>query len=122
MAFFLLPSLLSISCTTGNPNPQSPSDYIYKQHIAPTTNQTYPAKKPNQITLYKKGAPYGAYRIIGVAKVAKYNLLGQKRAEATLHKMMKKLAASIGGDALIHITHSPDKIEAKVIQLQNILL
>lgn len=62
------------------------------------------------------------YRVIGVATVARHNIIGVMREDATIHDMMKNLAASVGGDGLINLNEIKDGMQATIIQYQKILI
>lgn len=123
-ASFIVTALLLAGCSASREPAQSASNFIYRQQVVETTKQTaYPVKNPQQIAMFSRSnRPLTPYRIIGIASVSKYNLFGGKREEATMHHMMQRLAASIGGDALINIDYKPEGMEASVIQFQRILL
>lgn len=114
------------SCTSpGQPNAlttANAANFMQRQSIVPTTKRFYAAKDPTQVALYKHQKPMTPYRVIGIATVSKYNLIGIPRNDMTLQEMMQKLAASIGGDALINFNDSKDTVQAHVIQFQKILL
>jgi hypothetical protein len=121
----LLVSLLLLSsCAAQHNSPTAlATNFIQRQKIIATTPESYPSKQAKAISLYTKDKnPHKAYKIIGVASVSKFNLLGIKRREDTLTDMIKKLAASIGGDGLIDIQHNDNQIKANVIAYQKILL
>lgn len=120
----LLVHLLS-GCNTTQPNSPTTlaTNFIQRQKIIATTEEIYPRKQAEAISLYtKEKTPHKAYKIIGVASVSKYNLFGIQRKEDTLTKMIKNLAASIGGDGLIDIKHNDHQIQANVIAYQKILI
>lgn len=123
MALIIISAFLLASCTPTNHPMQIASNLIHRQTIITTTKESYPAKSPQAVALYhNKNKVLTPYRIIGVAKVSKYNLIGKPREEATVHEMLKKLAASIGGDALINIDSNNESMQANVIAFQKILL
>lgn len=109
-------ALLS-GCTTTNSPTQLASNIINRQHIATSVETAYPAKKPQEVTLYSY-PPKQAYQVIGVASVYKKNILGQERKDDTIKEMMQKLAAKIGGDGLIDFVRQNDKVQASVITYQ----
>ena len=125
IALFISSSLFIASCSTTNvKNPtQMATNLINRQSVTPLTHQTYPEKTPTTVALYTNDTtPSSAYRIIGIAQVSKYNIFGVSRQPETMNAMMKKLAASIGGDGLIDVNQTDKGTEAKVIAYQKILL
>jgi hypothetical protein len=123
MIFVVTVALLA-GCSTPRQSPhQMATNFINRQAVTPTTNESYPAKNPARIALYKsEQKPLTPYRIIGVASVSKHNLIGMERQEGTMHDMIKHLAASIGGDGVIDIRNENDSIKANIIQYQRILI
>ena len=116
-------TFLLISCSTGKSPTQVASNLINRQSVVHTTKETYPARNPRQVALYAGDkTPHTAYRVIGIAKISRYNLLGLKRPDAALKDMMKSLAASIGGDGVIDIYSNNDTMQANIIQFQRILI
>lgn len=99
------------------------ANFFNKQTVVATTKQTYAPKSPSHITLYSdEHKPLSPYRIIGIATVSKRNLMGGQRGNETVDAMMKNLAASIGGDALIKTSNSDETVKANIIQFQRILI
>lgn len=120
VASFLM--LLQGCSNSARSTTQVASNLINRQHVILTTQHVYPEKSPKSVALYHaKQSPHSAYRIIGIATISKYNLLGMERQEETLNQMMKNLAASVGGDALININSNKKSIQANVIAFQKIL-
>lgn len=117
-----LSSLLN-ACASPRYPTQLASNLIHRQTIKTTTKELYPPKNPILVTLYHPEKKIlTPYKVIGVAKVSKYNLVGVKREEPIIHEMMKKLAASIGGDGLIDLNTNNDAMQANVIAYQKILI
>lgn len=83
----------------------------------------YPRKNPNHVHFYSKTKePIAPYKIIGIAKINKYNLLGKKRNPQQLNEMMQKLAADLGGDGVLDLEEQEHAISARIIAYQKILL
>jgi len=101
---------------------QVASNFLQRQHVTKMTDEAFPIKSTQTISLYTNNSPLLAYKIIGKARVSKFNLFGKKRQEDTLHEMIKKLAASIGGDGLINIQNNEKELQANVIAYQKILI
>lgn len=97
--------------------------HLHHDQAVSTTNAAYPAKKPETVAIYDEThSPKSPYRIIGIAKVANNNLFGLKRPDTAIQSTMKKLAASLGGDGLINVSHSEHEIEANIIAFQRIMI
>lgn len=113
-----------IGCSTPGHSPtQLASHAINRESVTLTTHDSYPAKNPQIVSLYdQKQKPHAAYRIIGVASVSRYNLFGAQRKDEVIQQMMKKLAASIGGDGIIDLNYQPQAVQAKIIAYQKILI
>lgn len=84
----------------------------------PTTYKSSnpPPKNPITVSLYTKGTkPHQSYKVIGLETVSKYNHVGIKRQEANIRDTMRKLAAAMGGDAIINLKYSNKKVQGTVI-------
>lgn len=115
--------LLSACSSSGQSSTQLACNFIQRQHVQITGNQSCAPKNPKHIALFiNQDQPIIPYRVIGVATVARHNLIGLNRGDATIHEMMKNLAASIGGDGLMNISKSDDGMQATIIQYQKILI
>ncbi|MBV9576029.1 MAG: hypothetical protein JO149_05355 [Gammaproteobacteria bacterium] len=122
LAIMSLACLLQSCSTTDKSNTQTAENFIHRQNVYSLSKAPYTPKNPKEVSLYVNSMPHRAYRVIGVATISKYNLLGQQREEATIHQMMKNLAASIGGDAVIDLNNQMEPIKAHVIAFQKILI
>jgi hypothetical protein len=127
--FYLLLATITVAfllegCSTrGQSTTQVASNFINRQQVVTTTKETYPAKNPKAVAVYTPDkTPHAPYRVIGVATVSKYNLLGMQRKDDTVHDMMKKLAASVGGDGLINMSTGDESIQANIIAFQKIMI
>lgn len=115
----LASSALLTGCTATNSPGQMASNLINRENIATSVDNTYPAKKAQDVKLYSYNhPPEQGYKVIGVASVYKKNILGMERKDDTIKEMMQKLAAKIGGDGLVDFVHQRDKIQASVISYQ----
>jgi hypothetical protein len=118
----LLTALMLTGCSTTTSTTQMAANLINKQAVNTIDQGNYPAKNPARVALYTQDKiPHTAYRIIGQARVSRYNFLGMQREDVTMHDMMKRLAASVGGDGLIDIQNNADSMQANVIAFQKIL-
>ena len=102
---------------------QAASNLIQRQSVVSMSSEYYPAKNPQTVAMYNDNqSPHTAYRVIGIATISKYNLLGSPRQDATMNVMMKNLAASMGGDGLINVSENSDAMQAHIIAYQKILI
>jgi len=96
---------------------------LKKEKVITTTQTKYPAKSPQHIAFYlEKNSPERPYRIIGVGIVSKYNFIGMQRPEPAMHTIMRNLAASIGGDAIMNINKGNQAMEANIIAYEKVLI
>lgn len=117
-------TLLLSSCANSNCTPaQAASNLIQRQQVVATTKEHYPSKNPQAVAIYNDDeSPVTAYRVIGIATISKYNLLGVQRQNNTMNAMMKDLAASMGGDGLINVSENDEAMQAHIIAYQKILI
>ena len=62
------------------------------------------------------------YRVIGKEVVSRYNFTGLERQSRTMDEIMKNLAASMGGDAVINVSADNQKVEGTVVSFEKVLL
>lgn len=94
-----------------------------------TTTITPPAchhhKEPMNVSVVTKPLPPATvrrpYQVLGTATVSKYNVVGVKRQEATIRDIMRNMAASLEGDALIDIKTDDQTVSATVIAYKPLL-
>lgn len=125
LSIIIVFGLLLNSCYSTVPSctQQVASNFLYREKVVATTKQMYRPKNPKYVTLYSKEQKLlTPYRVIGIATISKYNLLGKKRPQETLDDMLKNLAASLGGDALINVTNKGDSIQGHIIQFRRVFL
>lgn len=114
---------LSLSgCTsnshTSNVTKTSKSSISVKKQ--PQVSATTLKKNPLSVKLFTgKLKPEKPYVVIGKETVSKYNTVGIKRQEANIRDTMRHYAATLGGDAVINITHDANSISGIVIAYKN---
>lgn len=111
VALFLL--VLSTGLTlSGCATPVTPSS----DQTCPVKNKPKPKKDPATVSLLN-GVYEGDshYTVIGKATVSKYNVAGIKRQKAIIKDRLRELAASIGGDAIIHVKNKGKNVTGTVV-------
>jgi hypothetical protein len=99
------------------------SKLLNNQGVVAITKKRYPPKRPTDVAFYApQQKPNQPYRVIGMAKVFKRSLLGATKSEQELHETIKKLAASIGGDAVMNFHDTGRSLEGHVIKFEKIVL
>jgi len=111
-------------CTTTKPQSQHAAKVIKHGEtlVSYTTHKHKP--KPGAAVAFYPEESYlkRPYRVIGKETVSRYNFIGLERQTAALNQIMKSLAASMGGDAVINITADNQKVEGTVISFEKVLL
>lgn len=79
-------------------------------------------KDPVNVHLLTKEKPVHPYSVIGKATVSKYNTGGIKRQQAVIHDLMRQVAASLNGDAVMDLQSNDKEISATVIAYKQILV
>ena len=114
----LLALLASMAMSTHHP--QLKKVELKETVIAFTKPEPY--KDPLLVAFYAKETHLKRpYRVIGKEIVPRYNPVGFKRQTAAVHDIMRRLAASIGGDAVINIHSDDEKFEGTVVSYQKVL-
>jgi len=113
-----------MGCTTTTSESPTTAITLKKGHAYLTyLNSQHKPKRGNSIAFYsKESAIKHPYRIIGKETISRYNIIGLERQPQTLDELMKNLAASMGGDAIINITTDKQKIEGTVVSFEKVLL
>lgn len=76
-------------------------------------------KNPLTVSFYPKGInPKKPFTIIGTETVSKYNMVGIKRQEGVIRDYMSQIAAAMGGDAVINITHNNKIVSGTVVSYE----
>jgi len=108
-------------CTTMNS--ESPKNLKKGQACITYLTFKHQPKRGHIIAFYsEKTFIKRPYRIIGKETISRYNLIGFERQTKILQDLMKSLAASMGGDAVINITSDKMKIEGTVISFEKVIL
>lgn len=116
-AALILTSCASTDAVHPTPNKSSPSEQALaqpKQDLSknPLDVSFVAAKKPLNVP----------YQVIGKASVSQYNMVGIKRQEATIRDIMRQLAASLNGDALIDLERDHHVVTAKVVAYKRVMV
>lgn len=94
----------------------TPSDNLTKLAAAP---KRCPIKNPIAVAFYSKGkTPNQPYKVIAKESISAFNAGGIKRQQAVIHDVLRQLAASVGGDAVINITVDNQKICGEVVKFK----
>jgi hypothetical protein len=73
-------------------------------------------KNPLAVSFYKNDTQISHnYKVIGTGIVSKYNTVGIKRQEASIQDNMRKIAAAMGGDAIINVTRNNKVVSGTVV-------
>ena len=83
-----------------------------------TTGKQYSATNPEQIVIYHSKKPQNQYEEIGRISVDKYNNFAISRTGDEIEKLLRKKAASIGGDAVISLSENLESISGIVIKIK----
>ena len=111
---------LSLAACTTTPEKINaiPPTTIYKKNPDLTTSVTTLSqrKNPLAVTIFTHGeTPKKPYIVLGKETVSKFNFAGAKRQEAHIREAMRQLAANLGGDAIINLTHDTHSVSGTVI-------
>jgi hypothetical protein len=96
-------------------------DTTHKTHVS-SANIPHKAKlkNPLSISFYQKGSAIKRpYKIIGTESVSKFNMVGIKRQEAIIQDNMRKIAAAMGGDAVIDIKRHKKMVTGTIVSYEN---
>ena len=103
--------LVLTGCAT---KPSPDSAHPQPPHSPPAQTASTEPKDPAAITLLQETPP-AHYTVIGEATVSKYNVAGIKRQKAIIQDRLRELAASMGGDAIMHLKNEGGYITGTVI-------
>lgn len=113
IAIFII-SILTGCATSKTSTPANTPAASVKKPAALTEH----AMKKNPITVaFYTGAskPEKPYIVLGKETVSKYNKVGIKRQEAHIRDAMRHIAATLGGDAVINISHDANSVTGTII-------
>jgi hypothetical protein len=113
-------ALIVSSCATP---PYRPAAVVSTEKTTVTPTCSSHHKDPLSVSLLNISSPDRPYQVLGEARVSKYNIVGIKRQEATIRDIMRNLAASLNGDAVINIKNNDDQtISATVIAYKQVMV
>ncbi len=107
-------SISSCTATVYKPTPSVPATNTNVSKVNTT-------KDPLTVSLLTNEKPVRPYKVVAQATISKYNRVGIKRQEATIHDILRQLAASVNGDAVIDMKNNGKEISATVIAYKQIL-
>jgi hypothetical protein len=110
-------ALILSSCAVTHTPPPTP---INPQHVR-HWKHCHHHKDPVNVSFLKVTPPDCPYRVLGEARVSRFNDVGIKRQEATIRDLMREQAASLDGDAVINIRKEDRIITATVIAYKKVL-
>jgi hypothetical protein len=111
-------ALILSSCAT-TPHPPAVETSTETTTITPPCPHHH--KDPINVSVFTKPPQLNRpYQVVGKATVSKFNVAGVKRQEATIRDIMRKMAASVDGDALIDIKANEQTVSATVIAYKEI--
>jgi hypothetical protein len=102
------------ACTVVTRTPVAPPQHHTEETVTPT-HYCHHHKDPVNVSFLNHSYPDRPYKILGEAKVSKFNSEGIKRQEATIRDLIRDQAASLDGDAIINIKADQQTITATVI-------
>lgn len=104
------------ACVTTNTANKSPKLALTTEKKPIELSRHDVNKNPLSVTLYTgKRNPNKPYIILGKESVSKFNRVGIKRQEANIRDAMRHVAATLGGDAVINISHDANSVTGTVI-------
>lgn len=107
-------ALILSGCST-----QSPTTIITTQTTK--TTQYHHHRDELNVSFLPKDKASTPYHVLGKAEVAKYNVAGVKRQEATIKDLMREQVASVKGDAIINIKNSDKVVSGTIISFDGVL-
>lgn len=83
-----------------------------------TANQHFNAVNPEQVKIYYKSELPKHYTVVGRVAVQNYNIVGMTTSQESIMKELKKQAASMGANGIIHISTGLAQTTAEAIRLK----
>jgi hypothetical protein len=111
---------LILNACTATRTPVPPTQHT-PSHVYTTQHHCHHHKDPVNVSFLNRQVPDRPFKVLGEAKVEKYNAVGIKRQEATIRDLMREQAASLDGDAIINIKNDEKTITATVIAYKKML-
>jgi hypothetical protein len=115
-------ALITQGCTTTDlAQPAPPSTTATELPLKPTQNHHH--KDPLNVSFITPEKQLNLpYQVVGKATVSKFNAVGVKRQEATIRDIMRQLAASLDGDAVMDVKRDKGIVTAKVIAYKQLIV
>jgi hypothetical protein len=124
LGLFISLSLILSACSSINS--QEPVDLSGKSTlnspllIKPKCPPPPKKKNPMNVSLYTPGIkPQKNYLVLGNETISKFNQNGIKRQKANIHDLLRNIAASMGGDAVINLRYDQKMVSGTVIKYKN---
>jgi hypothetical protein len=123
MRILYLPTIIYIvlfitACATPSNHPP----VVVSTETTTVTPECHGSKDPLAVSMLTISKPDRPYQVVGKAIVSRYNIAGIKRQEATIRDILRELAASLNGDALIDFKNDGKTITATVIAYKQALV
>jgi len=113
----------TLTACTASYKPHSTAKIKHGEMIVSYTTIPHKSKSATAVAIYSKASLVNhPYRVIGQETVSRYNLIGMERKPLTVNHIMKDLAASIGGDAIMDVTEDGTRVEGTIISFEKVLL
>jgi outer membrane murein-binding lipoprotein Lpp len=115
----VLISCMLAGCSTMQNTYRQTEGFITRNKIKRTAKTQYAATNPEIVALTNKAAIKRPYVTVAQLKVSQRNIVGVKRQKAFINDLMRKDAATIGGHAVINISHDKYAQYGDVIHYTN---
>lgn len=93
------------------------NSYVSGGSVSNTTSKTYAPTNPTDVAIYYGDTlPHRHYVIIGRVSANADDMLGLDKSEQSIRTVLQQKAASIGGEAVIHVQEAIDTQSGDVIR------